>query len=361
MIDKLMLQDVKNILEKIKIVKISENYVELLTQHGIDLTLTGEELDREIVAKMMSEQELQLYTRYTQYRKYQNLSNMKKSIEYLVTSKYEINALYIQRNEAQSSIEATQNHIEEILKVIDSIEIEELLNAQYALTKAQSSYCKLEKSTTSKQNSLESQIARIKKSRLIIPSLKSKLVQWLERYLTTMILNHEDALNDESVKVEDLQEELDRLIFNFCTSLLNNPILKDAILLNDKSINNETVLPIFNDGIRSVSNLVEVEPSVMLEKLQTTIRQIIAKNPTSANFNQIMKRWLVEIYQEDVDSLKNQKRQHLSCIQTKYAKQQELIKELGIYQSSFELPNEDFTKDEQDTLAIAYKLEKSKK
>ena len=362
MIDKLMLQDVKNILEKIKIVKSSENYVELLTQHGIDSTLTGEELDREIVAKMMSEQESQLFTRYIKYRRHQNLNNMRTSIEYLVSSKYEISDLYVQRNEAQSSIEANQNHIERVLEAIDSIEAESLLNAQYAVSKAQANYHHLEKTTTAKEKSLEAKIERVKKSRIIIPALKSKLVQWLQNCLTKMLIEHKNTLSDESFRIEDLQAELDSLIFNFCIDLLNNSLLQDAIILNDKGINTETVTPVYYaNGVRSASNLIGVESSVILERLQATIRQIIAKNPTEANFNGIMKRWLVAIYQEDIESFKEQKRQHLSSIQKEYAKQQELIKELGIYQSSFEIQNEEFTQDEQDTLAIAYKHEIQKK
>ncbi len=362
MIDKLMLQDVKNILEKIKIVKSSENYVELLTQHGIDSTLTGEELDREIVAKMMSEQESQLFTRYIKYRRHQNLNNMRTSIEYLVSSKYEISDLYVQRNEAQSSIEANQNHIERVLEAIDSIEAESLLNAQYVVSKAQANYHHLEKTTTTKEKSLEAKIERIKKSRIIIPALKSKLVQWLQNCLTKMLIEHKNTLSDESFRIEDLQAELDSLIFNFCIDLLNNSLLQDAIILNDKGINTETVTPVYYaNGVRSASNLIGIESSVILERLQATIRQIIAKNPTEANFNGIMKRWLVAIYQEDIESFKEQKRQHLSSIQKEYAKQQELIKELGIYQSSFEIPNEEFTQNEQDTLAIAYKHEIQKK
>ena len=64
MIDKLMLQDVRNVLEKLKIIKTSENYEELLNSHGIDLSLNGEELDKAIVANMMSDKEYQWQISY---------------------------------------------------------------------------------------------------------------------------------------------------------------------------------------------------------------------------------------------------------------------------------------------------------
>ena len=79
------------------------------------------------------------------------------------------------------------------------------------------------------------------------------------------------------------------------------------------------------------------------------------------NFANLLYTWLTTIYQEDIASLKGKKKSQISDIQKEYMKQQELIQELGIYQVSFELPQEEFTQDEQDTLSIAYKSDVLKK
>ena len=153
MLDKLMLQDVKNVLEKLKIVKESENVSELLEKHGIDTSLTGEELDKAIVASMMSDQEYQLFTRYIKYKRYQNLNNMKTAIDCLAESKVKINSLYDSRKKAQDYIDAINNHIELIMEAMNSISGEALVQAHHLTNTFLSDYHYLESTYGSKQKS----------------------------------------------------------------------------------------------------------------------------------------------------------------------------------------------------------------
>lgn len=362
MIDKLMLQDVKNILEKIKIVKSSDNFTELLKKHGIDSALAGEELDKAIVSKMMSEQEYQLYIRYIKYRKHQNLNNMKTAIDCLAESKVKINDLYISRKTAQDHIDATNNHMDLIMNEMELIPGEDLLQAHYTICTLLANYRQLERTCSTKQNSLAKRIDKVKASKLLIPALKARIISYLEEKLRRMIEEHNTTLISADSEIKDEENNLETKLIEFCSDIINNPTLFEAVLLNDRELNNENVTPTYNsNGVRNISSLRYIEKTIVFERLKAKIKSILQNNPTELNFNTTIYAWLTTIYQDDVTSLKDEKRSQLSDIQKEHARQQELIQELGIYQTAFEIPEEEFTQDEKDTLSLAYRSEVFKK
>ena len=67
MVDELMLRDVRNILDKIKVVKSRDDYGELLIKFGVSANSTEEQINEAIVANMMSDAELTLYKKYALY------------------------------------------------------------------------------------------------------------------------------------------------------------------------------------------------------------------------------------------------------------------------------------------------------
>lgn len=356
MLDKLMLQDVRNVLEKLKIVKESENVSELLERHGIDTSLIGEELDKAIVANMMSDQEYQLFTRYIKYKRYQNLNNMKTAIDCLAESKVRINNLYNSRKKAQEHIEATNSHMDLIMEEMTLISAEDLLQAHFSTDALLANRRYLESVYISKQKSLAKRIDKVKTSKLIIPTLKAKIVNYLENKLRKMIEEQNDLIVLEESKINESRITLETELDGFCSQLMDNPILFEAFTLNEYGQKKQNVTPTYNSkGVRNIEYLGHLEKTIIFECLKERIKTIIHKNPTEFNFANKLYTMLTEIYQNDVSSLKDKKKSQLSDIQKEYARQQELIQELGIYQSSFELPQEEFTQDEQDTLSIAYK------
>lgn len=354
MLDNLMLQNVNNIIRKIKIVKTNTKYKEGLEKCIEESKQTGEELELVIVKNYMEENEYNLFKRYLDYKRAQNLKNVRKcyeSLQGVIAQEKELDSLLEQ---GKTYTEENKSHVRKLNKKIEGLSSIILLNNLNELNKSTFDYNLLSNEYYSKISYFKQKIKKLKSKKTIFPFIKNyrinKTLESMNDYKKKTI----HQLRSKDAKCETCRNDFDEYLEFFCKrELLADQDLYEAMIFILKNNILNKISEVDEKGVRRVSPDIKMDKDFILNETKDYIYDLITKFPDLDNFKDKLKSELTRIFQADIERIVDRNNSYSTEISAKLSEQEKIMKELSAYQSILPEPKS-FTEDEEDTLSVVY-------
>lgn len=358
MVDELMLRDVKNILNKLEVVKTREDYSSIVSELGLPSNSTLEDIDIAIVAKFMSSEELELYKRYIAYKRASDLTNLvgiMDSLDNLTTSVFD---LYDERKKNNGIISKINNVISTVdvaLRDIPNIRVgTEYNKVKVSYKKYFDAYIKSGMDRATFVEGIES----IERSSLITRKLKGRKLRQLKAGLVVHNVDSKaeiDLLYDEYISErEEYAAYLKELM---ATMMSKSKVLYEAGLLTMRSMyGKEVSVKTLETGLKVVDNSSknEITPFDIAEAAFEYFRKIDEPEFDAEIFSKAFRDFLLHFYTSELSLLEKANNTSLSGIKKLFDKQRQMMTEMACYRESLDVPSVSIEKDEGDTFALVY-------
>ncbi len=362
----LVLQDMKNILKKIELIRSNPDFEQLLQEYGIDASLlTEEQLNEEIVRKMMSETELQYYLEYVEYRKRKDFQGIMDSMDSLNTLTQQIEEIYGKRKDGRKNINAANDEKRNVLVALHQIP-NIMIGTNFR--SLEDKYNKLNRRFIKKgmdQYDFKEKIEHILYSNVIIRGLKSKKLKQLREELASYQEITDSELKELTAIYCQAYSDYLEFIKKVIRDLLRNRTIANACMLTCSLKYGDNVQLRTNyQGLQEITTY-EIKPEekdMVVKRVFEFFKTKDIDDLDEETFTKLFSEFCTYYYDIEIARLERQDETYLSEIKEVFFAQKGIIGNMEVCKRAIVLDEEEnLDEEKQQIFSLVYSTDTTKK
>ena len=365
MVDELMLRDVKNILDKIRVIKSRDDYEELLIKFGVSVNSTEEQINEAIVSNMMSDVEFTLYKKYSLYKKRMDVISFVGAVEAIGEITSSVTKFYESRSKNNQTINAIKEFIAKVDTCLGNIP-KIRVGTEYGKVKGNYKryYDAFIKSGMDRYTFVE-KIERIQQSSSLIKHFSKRKLKKLQLELDNFNVDTKKRVEELHLSYISERDSYGEYLRTLMTDIFtkNSDIYQISLLslisLEGIDIPTKTL----KNGVVVVDSKKKID--VTPEELAgIAFRYFQKKDEPEFNaemFISSFREFILHFYIQELNRLENENEVSLVGVKTQFDKQKSMVGHLLGLRKAIDVPETSQEKDEEDTFALIYSNVKNNK
>ena len=365
MVDELMLRDVKNILDKIRVIKSRDDYEELLIKFGVSVNSTEEQINEAIVSNMMSDVEFTLYKKYSLYKKRMDVISFVGAVEAIGEITSSVTKFYESRSKNNQTINAIKEFIAKVDTCLGNIP-KIRVGTEYGKVKGNYKryYDAFIKSGMDRYTFVE-KIERIQQSSSLIKHFSKRKLKKLQLELDNFNVDTKKRVEELHLSYISERDSYGEYLRTLMTDIFtkNSDIYQISLLslisLEGIDIPTKTL----KNGVVVVDSKKKID--VTPEELAgIAFRYFQKKDEPEFNaemFISSFREFILHFYIQELNRLENENEVSLVGVKSQFDKQKSMVGHLLGLRKAIDVPETSQEKDEEDTFALIYSNVKNNK
>lgn len=354
MVDTVMLDNVKKVLEKVE--EYRNNSV-LLKDSGIDVTtMSEEEIIKAILNMFFTESEIACYNKYMEYKRQQDLRVIAGVLDSLNNLTNNVNGLYEERRDASNKIVVVNEMIRKLkMRLMDVPKIR--ISTLYGhLEFDYNKYSKAAIKGDMTESKFNDRIYALEHRSSLIRHMTQKELARVKKELSEFKARNLIEVEEYKQKYLRTKGDYIELLRTVVYELLRNEEFLNAMMLSTKDIYGLEIGTTFDSkGLPRVvrEDLKEANRVAILNKFFEYFEQHNNEKYDADTFCQLLEEYIFYAYRKYISGLERKKEKCLSDIRSLFQKQGETLDNIKDYQRSLNYSS-NITPDQEDTFALVY-------
>lgn len=365
MVDELMLRDVKNIIDKIRVVKSRDDFGELLIKFGVSANFTEEQINEAIVANMMSDAELTLYKKYALYKKRMDVISFVGAVEAIGEITSSVSEFYESRSKNNQTITAINELIGKVDTCLGNIP-KIRVSTEYGKVKGSYKryYDAFIKSGMDRYTFVE-KIEKVQHSSALIKRFSKRKLKKLQGELDSFNIDVKKRIEELHLSYISERDSYGEYLRSLMSDIFtkNSDIYQIGLLslISLEGINIPTKT--LKNGVVVVDSKkkIEVTPEELAAKAFIYFQKKDEPEFNAEMFVSSFREFLLHYYAQELNRLENENEVSLVGVKSQFDKQKSMVCRLFGLRKAIDIPVTSQEKDEEDTFALIYSNTKNKK